>query len=379
MKVFQVFFLFLIVCCLVSCSNDDTLQPVDSFDRTTLLESQLQNVILPRLSKSKESADKLQEDVANFIQNPSVSTLQVAKQQWIVAYKDWIKISFLDFGPGEGTFGTITENIGTFPVRVQNGVSDAGATLKGIETLIAEGDVTLNNFFRDTRGFLGLEYLLFSENEAFIVEKFTVASQFETRRQYTTAVVNDIKNRISELHTAWNGSYKSTFLASKGTDVGSSTSLLYNSFLKHFEQLKNFKIGVPSGLRAGQTKSEPEKVEGYYCGLSLEFAVLHFESVKSLYRGYDSDSANTIGFTHYLRSISGGEALIQSTESQMKSIDSVLVQLSANALPLSQKIQSQDPLVNSLFTELSKLTRFIKSDMSSLMGISITFSSGDGD
>lgn len=379
MKILHFSLYLLIVCCIFSCSNDDVVTPVDTFDRTTLLESQLQKVILPRLDKTKESVDKLQTDVSAFVQNPTISNLQIARVQWIEAYKQWITISFLDFGPGDGSFGTITENIGTFPVRVQSGTSEAGATLKGIETLIAEGDYSLNNFFRDTRGFIGLEYLLFSENEASIVAKFTTDSQFEIRKQYTNAVVNDIKNRISALYSEWNGSYKTTFLASKGTDVGSSTSLLYNAFLKNFEQLKNFKVGVPSGLRAGQTKIEPEKVEGFYCGSSTEFAKIHFESIKSIYRGYDSDSTNSIGFIHYLRSISGGEALIQSTVSQMNAIDGVLVQLSASSTPLSQKIQSQNPLVSSLFTELSKLTRFIKSDMSSLMGISITFSSGDGD
>jgi len=379
MKFLQNWIYLLVVCCFIACGSDDTVRPVDTFDRATLLESQLQKIILPRLSKSKESVDKLKNDVDAFIQNPTIGNLQIAKQQWVIAYKDWITISFLDFGPGEGTFGTITENIGTFPVRIQNGTSPAGTTLKGIETLIEERDYSINNFFRDTRGFLGLEYLLFADNESVIISKFTTTSNFETRKLYTSAVINDIQNRINELNIAWNGSYKSTFLASKGTDVGSSTSLLYNSFLKHFEQLKNFKVGVPSGLRAGQTKVEPEKVEGYYSGLSTEFAKIHFESIKALYRGYDIDSTNAIGFTNYLRSISGGEALILSTQTQMNSIDTVLVQLSANALPLSQKIQSQDPLISSLFTELSKLTRFIKSDMSSLMGISITFSSGDGD
>lgn len=379
MKILQNWIYLIAVCCFIACGSDDTVRPIDTFDRVTLLESQLQKIILPRLSKSKESADKLKNDVEAFIQNPTIGNLQIAKQQWVDAYKDWITISFLDFGPGEGTFGSITENLGTFPVRVQNGTSPAGTTLKGIETLIEEVDYSLNNFFRDTRGFLGLEYLLFADNESVIVSKFTTISNFETRKLYTSAVVNDIQNRVNELNLAWNGDYKSTFIASKGTDVGSSTSLLYNSFLKHFEQLKNFKIGVPSGLRAGQTKVEPEKVEGFYCGLSTEFAKIHFESIKALYRGYDIDSTNAIGFTHYLRSISGGEALILTTQSQMNTIDSVLVQLSANSLPLSQKIQSQDPLISSLFTELSKLTRFIKSDMSSLMGISITFSSGDGD
>lgn len=379
MKILRFYVCLFIVFCFFSCGNNDTVQPVDTFDRSKFLQSQLETIILPRLARSNESVNKLQMFVLAFVANPTLKSLQDAQQEWISAYQDWIRISFLDFGPGEGTFGTITENIGTFPVRVQSGSSEAGTTLKGIETLIAEGDYSLNNFFRDTRGFLGLEYLLFSDSYSKTLNKFTTDSLSENRKKYTTAVVNDIKLRINELNSEWNGSYKTTFLASNGTDVGSSTSLLYNAMLKHFEQLKNFKIGVPGGLRAGQTKAEPEKVEGYYSGFSSMFALIHFGSIKSIYNGYIVDSTNTIGFTHYLRSISGGEALIQSTQTQMNSIDNVLEELLTNQVPLSKKIQLQDPLVSALYTELSKLTRFIKSDMSSLMGISITFSSGDGD
>jgi predicted lipoprotein len=370
--------LLLITVSFVACSNDDAVQPVDTFDRTKMLESQLNLIIKPRLTTAKVSLDQLQIDVTAFLESPSVGTLQTARTQWIATYKNWIPVSFLDFGPGDGSFGTITENIGTFPVRVVSGTSAIGAVLKGIETFIEEGDYSLNNFNRDTRGFLGLEYLLFSGSEAEIVSKFTTEVNAENRKKYTSAVMQDITKRFNDLHSAWNGEYQSNFISSKGTDVGSSTSLLYNSFLKSYESLKNFKIGLPNGSRAGQTKTEPEKVEGYYSGMSIEFAKINFESIKNIYRGYDVDSTMAIGFTDYLQSISGGEALVKSTYEQINAVDVVFAQM--NTTPnLAQRIQSNDPLVSNLFIELSKLTRYIKSDMSSLMGISITYSSGDGD
>jgi hypothetical protein len=46
---------------------------------------------------------------------------------------------------------------------------------------------------------------------------------------------------------------------------------------------------------------------------------------------------------------------------------------------MSELIRSNPQALVALHTEMQKLTRFIKSEMSSLLGISITYSSGDGD
>jgi len=363
---------------LLSCTTDDPVKPIDTFDRSKMLESQYSFVIIPRLLDSKESVEKLKVELNSFLENPSKETLTIARNQWIESYKFWIQISFLDFGPGESTLGTITENIGTFPVRIFNSTSSTGATLKGIETLINEKDYSLDNFFRDTRGFLGLEYLLFSADDSTTILKFRNVTTGEQRKLYTNAVINDIVSNITTLTSQWNGEYKTTFLNSKGTDVGSSTSMLYNSFLKNFEALKNYKVGLPNGSRAGQTKPEPEKVEGYFSGKSIDFLKVHFESIKGIYRGYDRGIIPGTGFNDYLLTISSGDVLVQSTNAQFSVIDEILSSLE-NSKTLSQRIVSQDPIVQNLYIELSKLTRFIKSDMSSLMGISITFSSSDGD
>jgi predicted lipoprotein len=54
-----------------------------------------------------------------------------------------------------------------------------------------------------------------------------------------------------------------------------------------------------------------------------------------------------------------------------------------NALPidarLSDLIVTNFQLVDALHTELQRHTRFFKSEMASLLSLTITFSSGDGD
>jgi hypothetical protein len=70
--------------------------------------------------------------------------------------------------------------------------------------------------------------------------------------------------------------------------------------------------------------------------------------------------------------------LVTATEAQWLQVKIALSLVPSN-LPLSQLMQAGDLNVDALHTELQKQTRFFKSDMSSLLGIAVTFSSGDGD
>jgi hypothetical protein len=74
----------------------------------------------------------------------------------------------------------------------------------------------------------------------------------------------------------------------------------------------------------------------------------------------------------------GGIELIAETEKQVSNINTVLSSIDDNA-DLSQLINANSSKVSDLNTELQKLTRYYKSDMSSVLGIAITYTSGDGD
>jgi predicted lipoprotein len=70
--------------------------------------------------------------------------------------------------------------------------------------------------------------------------------------------------------------------------------------------------------------------------------------------------------------------LIQDTELQWQAIELALANLNPNQ-SLQNMINAQSSALDQLFLEITKHTRFLKSEMSSLLGISITFSSSDGD
>ncbi|NJK83252.1 MAG: hypothetical protein HC912_04980, partial [Saprospiraceae bacterium] len=85
-----------------------------------------------------------------------------------------------------------------------------------------------------------------------------------------------------------------------------------------------------------------------------------------------------IGWKEYLQSVTGGEELIARTEAQMAIINDMLNKLPTDQT-LEQQLTTNFAVLADLHNELQKHTRNYKSDMSSLLGITITFSSGDGD
>jgi hypothetical protein len=83
-------------------------------------------------------------------------------------------------------------------------------------------------------------------------------------------------------------------------------------------------------------------------------------------------------FIPYLQSIEGGNALISATEAQLTSTKNAL-NVVAETPSFADQITALPASFDTLNTEFQKLTRYFKSDMSSLLGIAITYASGDGD
>jgi len=325
------------------------------FDRTNMLTHYADQLITPAYNTLQTRVNALQVAWTGFEINPNTANLQTVQIAWKQAYGAWQSANAYNFGPaGEaGLSKSLVEEIGTFPVDTSQ-----------IAAYLLAGDLTLNNSNRDTRGFLALDYLLFHASDQLINEA--------PRRAYSGAIIQHLKTKIDAVVTGWGG-YRASFIAANGTDAGSATSLLYNEFVRSFESIKNFKVGLPAGKRPGQTMPEPLLTEAYYSGYSLEALKLHLDAMKQIY-----DGGAGPGFKAYLNSVVGGPELVSATEAQWLLVKAALAAIPTDQ-PLSQRMQAGDLNIDALHTELQKHTRFFKSDLSSLLGIAITFSSSDGD
>jgi len=352
---------------IFSCKEKDKGMDASlAFDRGALLSSMASGMIMPAYDSSVFYFSNLAQATLQLSQNPNADKLLQAQQNWKQFARSWQYAAAFNFGPAaeKGIKKTLAEEIASFPVSSTK-----------VESFIMANDTSFANFDRDSRGIFAIEYLLFGENESAndILAKFANQPQ---RFSYLLACSNHIGLNLKWVQTEWK-TYQASFVSNVGTDIGSSTSLLYNEFLKYYEGLKNFKFGIPLGRRPGQTTTLPKNVEAYYSGYSTELAREHWRCAQLIWEGTGLDGKQGIGFKAYLDKVEGGKALIALTQEQ-----AAATQAKFDALPtgkLSDAIQNNFTKVDDVHTELQKLTRFYKSDLSSLIGIAVTFSSGDGD
>ena len=356
---------FLLLALATACDNGSNNSGSD-FDRQAMLTHYAKNFVQPAYKSLAFQIEGLEFRVENFNASQDTLNLVALRDWWVATYAVWQQANAFNFGPAgeEGTQKSLVEEVGTFPV------SEAK-----VENAISTGQWNMDDFNRDARGLLAVEYLIFGKKPGEVLNSFQVSPN---RRQYLYDVVQKINKQVTTVNADWQNLYDDEFVNQNGTDVGSSTSLLYNEFVRSYEALKNFKVALPLGKRPGQTQPEPELVEAYYSGQSLSMLKLHLTELEAFWRGKPSSGQDGPGFRAYLESVEGGDALIAQTEAQLNVVKAALAAVPATP-SLAEQMAAETPELITLNEELQKLTRFFKSDMSSLLGIAITYASGDGD
>lgn len=345
-----------------ACNKQQKQEGNSNFNRAAMLQNYSANIIIPSFKLATDHAQKLQTQVLAFHANPQKEQFGQILNQWQDLAIAWQNCNAFNFGPAaeSGIKKSLTEEIATFPVNETK-----------ILSYINKADTSFANFDRDSRGLYAIEFLLFGSNQD---SAFRYLQTDANRRTYLLAIINHFTAMISEVSLAWQD-YQTLFNSNTGTDIGSSVSLLYNEFLKSFEACKNYKFGIPLGRRPGQTTPLPASVEGYYSKLSTKLAQTHWNQIRNIWEG--RGTTDGLGFKEYLQTVTGGENLVNLTMQQEANIQQLMNGLPDQGLDIT--INNNFNQVDAIHTEMQKNTRFYKSDLSSLIGIAITYSSGDGD
>lgn len=354
--------MMLAVLFLVSCGEDNGTPDEPGFDRGALLESLATELIVPNFEDLQTSLNGLSAATTTFVESTTEQNLQALRDNWVQAATAHQHCSAFGFGPANLPLGAYATVLGVFPVDETQ-----------VETNIVDPDFNLAaTFDRDVRGFYTIEYLIYGNGQT---NEELVNNFDQARKDYLVLLVSELTTTIDQIVQAWNNSYLQEFIDDDGTAAGSSISLLYNEFVKDYENIKNFKVELPAGLTAGQSGADPTLVEAYYSGISRDLLVAHFESSKNIWMGRSKSGASIIGFDDYLDEVEGGTDLVATTLDALGNIDQALINLPSG--PLSASVETSE--IQELRDLLQANTANFKSSMSSLLGISITFNSGDGD
>ncbi len=327
------------------------------FDQTAMFQNYTNSLILPAFEDLKSEVETMQLASTTFLNAPNQSNLGAFRNAWLAAYVSAQAATQFNFGPAETVF--LRSSINNFPLNADE-----------VEANIQSGNYDFNLPDAYDKGFPALDYLLYGigSDDAAILEKYTTHADAAKYAQYLTDVVTDIVSRTTSAYNGWHtDGYAATFNANTGTAAGTSLSLLVNQFNESFEYIKRDKIGIPSGiLTLGITN--PTKTEAYYSGRSLELAAAALAASEQMYLG-----ANGMGLDDLVTAIGAtknDKSLNQVIKDQFAAAKSALAALSGR---LSEEVDNNTSAVETAYNELSKQVIHIKTDLPSVMCVSITY------
>lgn len=330
------------------------------------------NIILSAYQSLGAEVNSLDSAITDFNAGPNSTKLASVQALFKTAYTAWESVSAYNyFGPAY----TAQPNLA--------GINIFPTTTALIDSNIKVNDDNVTAFANTAaKGFPALDYLLFGAGNNTLVNYTTDASA-ANRQKYLAAVSADIKAEVTAAVNGWSasgGNYINTFVTGSGNSVSSSLGLLINSMDQDFENLKNYRLGVPLGLiPVGVTSPVlPKEVEAYYSGISAALAQAQLNAIQGIYLG-TGGKGNGLGLITYLinakAQYNGG--LLSDAIKAAFTLD--VTDMQAVPDPLSQTIQTNPAGAIAAFTESQKLVALLKTDMPSSLGVLITYGDNDGD
>jgi hypothetical protein len=357
-----------------ACNTDkDTLVNCD-FDQQAMLTNYADEIIIPRFGDFDLGLELLESSFNEFAANPTPELLNDVRDSFAVAYERYQRCSPFGFGPGLINGFSFRVRFNTFPTNIV-----------GINASIENGTL-VSASPTSTIGFPALDFLLFGQDgttDAELVGLFTTDVNAANRITYFSQLVSELGSTTGQIVGEWT-SYRTTFISNTGTSAGSSVSLLVNEFNYDFETLKNFKLKIPLGKFNGGTVL-PETVEAFYGGGSIRLAIGQVLGMKNLYLGVGENGADGLGLYDYILCVKpltaseedqGLLALADDISEQFLEIESALELVPD---PLSETLQSNKPAVDEVHTQMQMIVPLIKREMTSALGVQISYQDNDGD
>lgn len=344
-----------IVC--YACSKSSDKEPntggTDTF-KTEMLTGYADNIIVPAYTDLQSKLGALDISLNTFLTTPSVATQAALKTSFRSAYLSYENVSVAYFGPSAALL--LNNYINTFPAvpsKIEAGIQSGNYNL----SLPVASD--------SLQGFPALDYLLFSADA---VEKFADANA-AGRKKYAQDVIARMKLLTDNTLTQWTGPYRTTFVTSLKTNVGSSIGNMINQFAFEMDAMKGPRIGWPFGkLSNGIVFAD--KCEGYYSGLTGELAVANLSSLKNYYTGGTGK-----GIDDYLVLLKKE----QLNTDVLAQFEVAIAAVKAIPAPMSAAYSGNAALVEAAYKEVQKLLTLIKTDVASATAVQITYMDNDGD
>ncbi len=355
-------FLILILCiAIIACKSDDEGIETSSFDMSALLRSEVEQQIIPTITRFKTATSALNIATQRYITNTSTENLELLRTEWRSTALAAERVFTFNIGvPRALFFQILIYDWPATPVVIENNISNATINRDFIAALAPK-----------SKTLAALEYLLFkSDLNATNLEFMTS----EKRRDYIRFSAENLDMLSERLLNIWSPTgqdYANTFSTNTATGIEASFNLLFNGLHNIIATGKVSKIGKPAGFEASAAIN-PEASQAFFSDTSLDIIRSNMQSVRAAYFNTNGD----LGIDDYVFFLSQSQTLNEMTTAK---IDAVITAINAISLPLDRAITEDRTGVQDLHTALENLRIFFAVDLRSRLSIIITSTDNDGD
>ena len=370
-------FLFIFLLLIFSCSenNNDNSSSSDNYNRQSLLVNLVSNIIIPAHDNHMQHLNDLQSHINTFNSEKTISNLQSIRSSFVDSYLAWQHIEMFNIGYAEEIFYARKMNIyPTNTITIENNIQDQVY------------DLDNDPYQFSAQGYPAIDYMIFGLDDGIeaILEKYLLDSTNETYTNYLNDLIIKMVANSQSVIEYWS-SNNSNFTNSTGNTASSSLNMLVNDFVYYYEKgLRANKIGIPAGYWSGLL---PQNVEAVYKqDISKALAMEALTACQNFFLGRHFESSDTVGeglydYLAYLddTNYSDSQMFIGLEDDIVDAFDNSMEKIELLNDNFVTQINTDNLKMLEAFDAIQVGVVRLKTNMMSILGISVDYFDADGD
>lgn len=359
------YFLFACYFVVISACGSDEQQADFSSQRAQQLSNIFENGAAPIHDQILPLTANLSETAQRFKASPSTENLVALQNAWKNTVLKWKQAELYDWGDISNSF--LHFRIHRWPIDTE-----------AIEDAIAEGtnidETYINQRGSSAIGFGAIEYLLFQQDATTTLADLTTNTN---RLDYLVSLCHHVNTTMIQLKDRW-AAFGPTFSTATDLAIMGGQNQLVNALIAYLEESIRFRLGKPLGDENGGM-IDTDMVETPFAHTALLTQKAGFEEWDKIYHGSFGQD-NGFGFDDYLIAL-GNETLGPRIDEAISNINNKLSSLSTSNAEgnLAALIQEEGAEVSALQSEMRQLLTLVKTELTSIIGATVTVNDTDGD
>jgi predicted lipoprotein len=320
--------------------------------RERVLRSLIATQLVPNTQALAKEAAKLTESLRALSTDPE--SLSAAKSAWRSSLLAWERVYAFRLGPLVANSGLLRARF--WPAR------EAALAVR-LADAAPPSESAIDQLGVDVRGMYALEWLLFSKTTPGLSDAGEGGARV---RALAVAFAHNAQGYVERASAELgDGSALANTLGERAQDT---VSQLVNQMVGTVETLASDRLATVLEMHAHQDVQESE-VQGARSGVSTALVIAQLTATEALYVGHQGD-----GLAALVRPVA--PTIDERVRSRFTAARQAVERLGA---PLTRAVTADRAAVLTAFRALKELELALKVDLASALGVTLTFSAGDGD